>query len=234
MNKRLDSMKKILLIFVAFFGLGMGALMAQTGNVGVNTGTPAVTLDVKKATAADHMAGIIAPYVTGDDLAGKTYLEVHDGAIVYVTAAAAAANQVNSKQTEYVSAKGYYYYDNSVGATPTGRWIRLVKGDPVKDNKVNWFYMPSIAIPTSSVATAQTVDLFAKYKEQFDAPKVVSSDAPADIPFFGAATDLYYYVTDYDIAVLENISIDANGKMTYDVKATPTDCSFINIVFVIK
>ena len=47
-------------------------------------------------------------------------------------------------------------------------------------------------------------------------------------------TDLYYYITNYDTNVLENVSIDNNGVMTYDIKAESDYDSFMTVVFVLK
>ena len=50
-----------------------------------------------------------------------------------------------------------------------------------------------------------------------------------------AESALYYYVTYYDPTVFDNISIDANGVMTYDIIGQPADYnSLINVVFVVK
>ncbi|AZA89725.1 Uncharacterised protein [Chryseobacterium nakagawai] len=104
----------------------------------------------------------------------------------------------------------------------------------ISGNAVKMFYMPSVSFDTSQNATAQTKDLYTLYKNQFGTPKAKSTSAPASIPFFPSSKDLYYYVTDADPNVFRNISISDTGVMTYDVRAAATDCSFINIVFVVK
>ncbi|HCO67516.1 MAG TPA: hypothetical protein DIT04_07155 [Dysgonomonas sp.] len=118
-----------------------------------------------------------------------------------------------------------FYYNNGT------KWEKLALG------YTNWFHMPSIPIKTSENKTGQTIDLYDKYKAQFSAASgnfVKSTDAPATIPYFPSATDLYYYVTDYDPDVFSNITIDNDGVMTYDVKAAATDYTFMNIIFVLK
>nr|WP_315035594.1 hypothetical protein [uncultured Chryseobacterium sp.] len=104
----------------------------------------------------------------------------------------------------------------------------------ISSNAVKMFYMPSVSFDTSQNATGQTKDLYTLYKNQFGSPKAKSTSAPASIPFFPSSQDLYYYVTDADPNVFSNISISDSGVMRYDVKAAATDCSFINIVFVVK
>lgn len=100
---------------------------------------------------------------------------------------------------------------------------------------VNWFFMPSITINTATMGTPQTIDLYEKFREQFQTPKVKSANAPQSImPTLPAKTDLYYYVTDYDTNVLTSVSISANGVMTYTVSRQPSEASYVNIVFVLK
>jgi hypothetical protein len=132
-------------------------------------------------------------------------------------------------------ATGLLVYDLSrqalsqnIGTPASPIWI------PISGNVVKFFYMPSISIDTATLGNGRTIDLYQMYKTQFSTPKVSSAGAPAAIPFFLNASDLYYYVTDFDVAVLRNVSIDANGILRYDVIGTATACSFINIVFVVK
>ena len=102
-------------------------------------------------------------------------------------------------------------------------------------NRNNFFYMPSIVIETSTTGVQSPIDLYGKYREQFEMPKVKSDGAPAQIPFHRNRDDLYYYVTDYDENVFENISISSQGYLQYSVKSPSVDgSSFINIVFVVK
>ncbi|GBU07507.1 hypothetical protein AwDysgo_08380 [Bacteroidales bacterium] len=137
------------------------------------------------------------------------------GMTVYNTA-------TSSSGDTYVS-PGFYYNDGF-------KWDRLHLG------YTNWFYMPTIAFNTTSSALGQTKDLYQAYYEQFSGASnfVKSTGAPNKVPYIPAATDLYYYITDYDTNVFSNISIDQNGMMTYDVVASATDLSYINIVFVLK
>ncbi|AZA83975.1 hypothetical protein C1637_15905 [Chryseobacterium lactis] len=116
----------------------------------------------------------------------------------------------------------------NIGTPTTPDWL-CISGSAVR-----MFYMPSVSFDTSQNATGQTKDLYTLYKNQFGSPKAKSTSAPASIPFFPSSKDLYYYVTDADPNVFSNISISDSGVMTYNVKAAATDCSFINIVFVVK
>lgn len=142
--------------------------------------------------------------------------------------------------------QGFYYWKaNVVSGTDNGTWIAV--GSDVS-SMPKFFYMPSIVINTGVNATGLTRDLYKEYYGQFTGqiydvvnsqfipnPDFIKSDnAPALIPNIPLATGLYYYITDYDKTALDNLSIDANGVLTYDVIGSGTDYSFVNIVFVVK
>lgn len=96
------------------------------------------------------------------------------------------------------------------------------------------FYMPSIAVDASVTATNKTLNLYDEYKKQFSAPAAKSDTAPTSLPYFQSASDLYYYVTDYDKDVLKITKISDTGVVTYDVIKAATYNSFMNVVFVVK
>ncbi|MDR2056839.1 MAG: hypothetical protein LBP83_00865 [Dysgonamonadaceae bacterium] len=106
----------------------------------------------------------------------------------------------------------------------------------------NWFYMPATTFNTDSSkpASENSKDLYAVYAAQFasSATQVIgSTGAPAIhtlIPAIPARTDFYYYVISYDTTVFDNISINANGEMTYDLLKDGDESTYINIVFVRK
>ncbi|SFR31625.1 hypothetical protein SAMN04490243_0298, partial [Robiginitalea myxolifaciens] len=105
---------------------------------------------------------------------------------------------------------------------------------PITSKAARVFYPPSIAIDASANGTGFTVDLYAQYIAQFGTPAVASAGAPTALPTY-AANELYYYVTYADPAVFDNMSIDANGVLTYDIIGQPTDYnSLINVVFVVR
>lgn len=90
-------------------------LNAQNGSVGINTESPKATLHVLGSpTDTSKLDGIIAPIITGDELAAKTYGSDQTGAILYVTAS--ATNKTG--QVINVSKIGYYYFNGS-------EWIPL-------------------------------------------------------------------------------------------------------------
>jgi len=115
------------------------------------------------------------------------------------------------------------YYNTGI------EWVRLTANPPFFDG---WFYMPSIVFDTSIQGDGQEKDLYQEYVNQFGSPKATNAGA-ADF-ILPKATDLNYYVLDYDPAVFAHIEIDENGMMTYDIIGPATDSTYINIVFARK
>lgn len=209
-------MKKIILS-IAFILASMVCTLQAQVTIGSNTepNTNAL-LDLKNQADGSSNKGLLLPRVPLITTTNPSPLTVHvAGMTVYNTAISPSGTDVSI----YVS-PGLYYNDGT-------KWVRLPLG------ATNWFYMPSVSFDTS-VSGTFTKDLYALYRTQFSTP-VASTGAPASVPYLPASSDLYYYVTYYDPAVFSNLSIDAAGKLTYTVTAgTTTDCSYINIVFVLK
>ena len=118
----------------------------------------------------------------------------------------------------------------NVGTPATPDWVCL------SPYVAKFFYMPSVVFDTTTTSTGQTKDLYTLYKNQFSnvPANARSASAPASIPFFPNATDLYYYVTGYDTSVFKINRISSTGVLNYDVLSNATSASFINIVFVVK
>lgn len=90
-------------------------LNAQNGSVGINTESPKATLHVLgNPSDTSKLDGIIAPIITGDELAAKTYGTDQTGAILYVTAS--ATNKTG--QVSNVSYPDYYYFNGT-------KWVPL-------------------------------------------------------------------------------------------------------------
>ncbi|NDW10351.1 hypothetical protein [Dysgonomonas sp. 520] len=177
------------------------------GQVGINTDSPhqSAVLDVQSTT---NNQGMLLPRMT---TAQKTAItSPATGLLVYDTT------------TKCIS--------QNVGTEAAPSWVCL----SAKDNQSKFFYMPSIAIDASAVATGQTLNLYNEYKTQFNTPMAASTSAPASIPYFPAATDLYYYITYYDNTVIKVNSLNANGVLNYDIIAAAPFASFMNVVMVVK
>ncbi len=105
----------VLSLFLAVWLMQTNTALAQ---IGVNTTSPKLSLDVEYNNQQAALAGIRAPKVTGDFLHTQTYTAEHDGAIVFVKTPADEANQ--SGQTINVTCRGYYYFN---AETQGGMWI---------------------------------------------------------------------------------------------------------------
>jgi len=210
-------MKKIILLGVLVFFIGVKG----HGQVTIGSATKpdeSALLDLKEDAEGNSTKGLLMPRVALVATNSPAPLTSHVAGMTVYNTAVSAEGEVN-----YVSPG--FYYNNGV------HWERLHLGT------TNWFYMPSIAFNTSEAVTGATVDLYAKFKEQFlgtSGTFVHSAGAPPTIPYVPAADKLYYYITYYDPAVFSNISITKEGVMTYNVTPAATDATHINIVFVVQ
>lgn len=206
--------KMMLLLAMVAFALGAHA------QVTIGSGEPPhqdALLDLKEDSAGESTKGLLLPRVKLVSTLLPAPLNGHvAGMTVYNTALSPEGTDV----VEYVS-PGFYYNTGQ-------RWERLYQGS------TNWFYMPSVVFDTSAAATGLSKDLYQLYASQFIAPKARSAGAPASVPYLPAATDVYYYITDYDPAVFEIVSLTDQGMLTYNIKQTASAYSLMNIVFVLK
>ena len=123
---------------------------------------------------------------------------------------------------------GYYYY-NGV------KWVRLAT-----EEKSKFFYMPSIVLPVDPTDPANsggifTIDLYTKYYAQFNTPESKNLGASVSLPVY-ANNELNYYITYYDHAVFNTVTVDNNGVLKYSLVSNPsiTEKSYMNIVFEVK
>lgn len=208
-------MKKLL------FFIGINLCLFVNAQVGVNTTNPSTTFDVSKSSVSTVADGVLVTRISGDDLKAKDalYLANQNATLVYVTAVPATT----STKTSNIKSPGFYYYDNSIG-----KWVGLIKDN----NFPKFFYMPSILVNTATLGI-KTLDLYAIYFAQFNSPPVKSAGSTGSIPTL-PKTQLEYYVTYYDTTLMNTVTIDANGLMSYNVIGNASDASFMNIVFVVK
>ena len=80
------------------------------GQVGINTTTPKVTLDIT-ANPENNIAldGLLIPRLTGDQLKAKSYTEDTKGTLVYVTSIPSSA----SGQVQNILDAGFYFFNGS-------------------------------------------------------------------------------------------------------------------------
>jgi len=88
----------------------------------------------------------------------------------------------------------------------------------------------------NSTSQVYTVDLYSIFKSQFQLP-IASSNATSTLENFVLTADKYdYFITYADTNVFETISVNADGKLTYKVKADVIvrNGSFMNAVIKVK
>ena len=104
---------------------------AQEGRVGINTTTPAATLDVVASpSVSTRIDGFIAPRLEGNELKSKDALYTSDqtGTVIYAKSAATPT----TTKTINVTMAGYYYFDGSI-------WQKVASGtvDKTDDEWIN-------------------------------------------------------------------------------------------------
>jgi len=148
--------------------------------------------------------------------------------------------------------------NNSGTITGVSQHILAVDANNVvkalKATMPKFFYMPSIIVPTTSYqftavnttagesfndsSRTGSLNLYERYKVQFGTTGTALQPSSPNAPSLPVlpASELHYYVTWYDVNVFESVRLDANGKMTYIVKAGAdvTLGSFMNIIFAVK
>ncbi len=123
---------------------------AQQGRVGINTNTPASTLDVVGTpTDATRPDALLVPRLTKAQLAAKdaAYVAAQNGALVFVTDATGAG----TTKTANVSAPGFYYYDGVTqnawisfgGGAPTPQRYEGIRGNVTLVNAGSYTVVPS-------------------------------------------------------------------------------------------
>lgn len=148
-------MKKILLT-VSVLACMTALTKAQQGRVGINTTTPAATLDVTANTAdTTRPDALLVPRMTEDQLAAKNTAYVdgtagtpsaQNGALVYVT----AVDGATTAKTVNVTATGFHYYDGTAG---NNVWRPFGGGAPVNPALV------VSAVQTASYVVPTTEDI---------------------------------------------------------------------------
>lgn len=224
---------------ILFFIVVMSAFYTVKAQVTVGSGLPAekaALLDLKTKVADDEndlrtsdTGGFLLPRVELDNINEFTVFshikktdsdydtqkKKHTGLMVY-----------NLKKDDTANLEvGIYVWNGE-------RWEKSSLR-----HRVNFFYMPSIKITASPAGYTGQIDLYQRYRDQFENPAMKSPGAPDAIPFYANRFDLYYYISYLDPTVFDiaNSEIGDDGYFRYTILNPPADGeSYVNIVFVVK
>ncbi|WP_229732479.1 hypothetical protein [Muriicola marianensis] len=210
-------------------------------NLAIDTGTNILTVGIEDGTSQTVDLSHLDDPGTDDQTAVEVSYDNTTSGLTATDVQAAidevAAGSTDDQYDDEVPLRTPIDVDEGGEASPTAETnvqevINAIA--PITSKAARIFYPPSIAIDASTNGVGFTEDLYAQYISQFGTPAVASTGAPAALPTY-AATELYYYVTYADPTVFANMSIDANGVLTYDIIGQPSDYnSLINVVFVVK
>ncbi|KMQ69184.1 hypothetical protein ACM39_03495 [Chryseobacterium sp. FH2] len=140
-----------------------------SGQIGINTETPKATLQVVgKNSEITSPDGIIAPKLTGDELAAKdtAYGNDQNGTLVYVTSAVTDPTD----KTINLTRSGYFYYDAVAGVWQIfGRgneepWYSKTTGTGATTNSENIYQTGQIGVGSSTIDTNAQLDVASSTK----------------------------------------------------------------------
>lgn len=238
-------MKKYLLgIAIA---MSCASVFAQ---VGVGTETPKATLDIvaKNTTGTTtEVDGVLIPRV--DRARAQSMIKVAPSTLIYINNSTTGEQL---EQTKNVDSEGFYYFVLDATNTTTeekGFWVKLGS----EYAKPEFFYMPSVLLPTLASDTKLTTDgssgythengtftvnLYQLFQKQFGTP-VKSSSTTSNLDGFVLNDIQYdYFITYIDETVFdkESIVLTAEGSVSYKVKpnAIIRNGSFMNVVLKVK
>lgn len=220
-------MKRIILLL-----LGISSIGFMHAQVGINTNTPQVTLDVQvAATDGTTAEGISPPRLTLAQLLSKDamYTTNQTGAIVYVTDVTGGT----TTKTRNVITIGNYYFDGTLWQTMG------------PDQSLRFFYLPSTVLPVDISDPSYnpgtqtfTIDLYSSYANQFGLTNPASSSknpSGTSLPVISSSA-LDYFITYFDNTVYQNVAVSNAGVLTYQLAAafTVTNSTFMNILLKVK
>lgn len=141
--------------------------MYTFGQIGINAANPKATLDIYSKPGSSVPAGVIAPRITGDNLAieDPNYGTDQNGAIVYVTQAVT----VGTIKTSNINKEGYYYYNNVSGkweamAGSPEPWFSKQTNTGSTQNNENIYQQGQVGIGSSTIDTNAQLDITSSTK----------------------------------------------------------------------
>lgn len=242
-------MKKIIITFLLLGITTIGVKAQYEGRVGVNTSTPAATLEVKDK-ATNVLKGVLLSRVTSSEMKTMTYTgsvlqlnNTHNSLLVYLKDTLPVSDR--SGALVNVSEPGYYYYDSLIS-----EWRHLLSDSRLEKPQ---FYMPSVVLPLDSTpselalhpdvadgsgdvswdGTHFNINLYNIYRKQYTTMNKSLSTATLTLY---TASELDYYVLYNDTNVFDDVSVSNTGLLKYKVRAgaDPNEYTYMNIMFKVK
>ena len=215
--------------------LSLYTISISYAQIGIGTNNPAATLEISvNPDTAPTIAppGFIAPKISGDALKEleDNYKNPQVGAIVFVTSV--PSSPLTPKTTD-INSLGFYYFNGT-------KWEKLGTGGGNTNSGIDWFYSPSIVLPTTADSDIlggnysfsddkYQVNLYDIYTNQFN-NALASSSTP--LPIINKE-NLNYYVSYFDSTVFSDVSITTEGILNYKIlpNGIVTEKTFMNIIF---
>lgn len=194
--------------------------------VGINTNQPQ-THSILDINSQDK--GILIPRVQLTSIFDTTTVKALSGSVSTYENSLLVYNTITSNlKNEKDVVPGFYYWE-------TDRWVRMIT-----QNQQQFFYMPSIIIPTAADQIQPKevfgqINLYEKYEQQFSKAATKNPSSSTKLPVF-LKNQLDYYITWYDDSVFSDVKVSDTGVLSYKIKpnADVSIGSFMNIVFVVK
>lgn len=242
----------LIIIVVSAFGYKVQAQVTVGSN---NAPAKAALLELKNREASNPTSVTDKTNVTSDEKGGglglpRVWLENKKNLMPFIPADADWNSNKDGIKHKHAGLM-VYNINVSDGTTPADetfsqgiyvwdgtQWTKMIDGTAKK-----YFYIPAFNIRLEK-GTGKECNLYNEYKKQFTKagnPLFVSSnDALNRVPSpetnrLYNPNELDYAITYYDKNIIENVQVNANGLMTFDVISLDTSAdSFLNVVFIVK
>ena len=238
-----------------YIALLAGSVIQMNGQVGINTNTPKVTLDiVGKPDDTSVKDGLLIPRLRLAQLSGKTYSSEHTGTLIYVTELLSMDEIPPSYsppfQIEEIDSIGFYYFNGTKWATIKGKLdnielTRTESGDSTYKTVLSTSNSAFAATKTSINAPHQTYYTEIGYNQQALVFGYKEDSKPNMLynvlqPNYSQNTSLYYILpnTSGVLATLNDFKVyDVSGaspNFTLTLKGVKNIADLTDKIFYIR